>query len=79
MKRSTEREPPPVTLKKKNHLESQSFVEAVIGSNLRVAEEIVRVRVGEEETIERLEKLSCCLVGWWGGGTSSMPNLKTLK
>ena len=41
--------------------------------------DVVRVRVGEEETAKRLRKLSCCLVGWWGGGTSSMPDLKTIK
>ena len=79
VKRSTEREPPPATLKKKNHPEPQSFAEAVISSNLRAAEEIARVRVKEEETRERLEKLSRCLVGWWGGGTSPMPYLKTLR
>ena len=41
--------------------------------------DVVKVRVGEEEIAERLRKLSCCLVGWWGGGTSPMPDLKTIK
>ena len=66
VKRSTERESPPVMLTKKNHPEPQSFAEAIFGSNLRDAKEIVKVGVGEEETKERLEKLSRCLAGWWG-------------
>ena len=35
-------------------------------------------RGGEEEIAKRLRKLSCCLVGWWGGETSLMSDLKTI-
>ena len=37
------------------------------------------MRVGKNETLERLGQLKSCLVGWWGGGTSQFPDLKSLK
>ena len=57
----------------------KSFAEAVKGTGSGVTEEVIRVRVGKNETVERLGQLESCLVGWWGGGTSSIPDLKTLK
>ena len=37
------------------------------------------MRVGKNETVERLGQLESCLVGWWGGGTAPIPDLKSLK
>ena len=37
------------------------------------------MRVGKNETVERLGQLESCLVGWWGGGTSPIPDLNSLK
>ena len=35
-----------------------------MGTKLGAPTDVVRVRAGEEETVERLRKLSCCLVEW---------------
>ena len=50
-----------------------------MGSKVRNFDEVVRVRVGEEEIAERVKQLTCCLVGRWGGGTSLLPKVKSLK
>ena len=57
----------------------KSYAKAVTRTGLGITEEVVRVRVGKNETMERLGQLESCLVGWWGGGTSPIPDLKTLK
>ena len=57
----------------------KSFAEAVVGTGIGTTEEVVRVRVGKNETVERLGQLESCLVGWWGGGTSPIPDIKSLK
>ena len=57
----------------------KSFAEAVVGTGIGTTEEAVRVRVGKNETVERLGQLESCLVGWWGGGTSPIPDIKSLK
>ena len=57
----------------------KSFAKAVIGTGIGLTEEVVRVRVGKNETVERLGQLESCLVGWWGGGTSPISDLKFLK
>ena len=58
---------------------NKSFVQAVTGTGLGKSEEAVRVRVGKNEVEERLVQLESSLVGWWGGGTSPIPDLKSLK
>ena len=35
--------------------------------------------MGKDEIEERLGQLASCLVGWWGSGTSPIPDLKSLK
>ena len=70
---------PPTRLKKKGSPETKSCAEVVVGTKHGGPTDAVRVSVGEEEIAGRLRKLSCCLVGWWGGGTSPMPDLKTIK
>ena len=57
----------------------KSFARVVAGTEFGLTEEMVRVRVGKNETAERLGQLESCLVGWWGGGTSPIPDLKSLK
>ena len=57
----------------------KSFAKAVAGTGFGTSEEVVRVRVRKDEIVERLGQLESCLVGWWGGGTSSTPDLKSLK
>ena len=57
----------------------KSFVQAVTGIGFGKTEEAVRVRVGKNEVEERLVQLESSLVGWWGGGTSPTPDLKSLK
>ena len=57
----------------------RSFAQAVTGTGFGKTEEVVRVRVGRNEIAERLEQLESSLVGWWGGGTSPTPDLKSLK
>ena len=57
----------------------KSFARVVAGTGFGLTEELVRVRVGKNETAERLGQLESCLVGWWGGGTSPCPDLKFLK
>ena len=57
----------------------KSFAKTVAGTEIGITEEVIRVRVGKNETVERLGQLESCLVGWWGGGTSPIPDLKTLK
>ena len=57
----------------------KSFVQAVTGTGFGKSEEAVRVRVGKNEVEERLVQLESSLVGWWGGGTSPIPDLKSLK
>ena len=57
----------------------KSFAKVVAGTGFGLTEERVRVTVGKNETMERLGQLESCLVGWWGGGTSPMPDLKSLK
>ena len=49
------------------------------GTGLGKTEEAVRVRVGKNETAKRLGQLESSLVGWWGGGSSPTPDLKSLK
>ena len=46
----------------------KSYAKAVTGTGLGITEDVVRVRVGKNETVERLGQLESCLVGWWGGG-----------
>ena len=57
----------------------KSFAKAVAGTGIRTTEEVVRVSVRKNETMERLGQLESCLVGWWGGGTSPIPDIKALK
>ena len=57
----------------------KSYANVVAGIEFETSEELVRVRVGKDEFEERLGQLDSCLVGWWGGGTSSIPDLKSLK
>ena len=57
----------------------KSFARVVAGTGFELTKEMVRVRVGKNETAERLGQLESCLVGWWGGGTSPIPDLKSLK
>ena len=57
----------------------KSFANVVAGTGIRISEDVVRVRVGKDEIEERLGQLDSCLVGWWGGDTSSIPDLKSLK
>ena len=57
----------------------KSFAEAVTGTGSGITEEVIRVKVGKHEIVERMEQLESCLVGLWGGGTSPIPDLKTLK
>ena len=57
----------------------KSFARVVAGTGFGLTWEMVRVRVGKNETAERLGQLESCLVGWWGGGTSPIPDLKFLK
>ena len=57
----------------------KSFAKAVAGTGFGITEDVVRVSVGKNETVERLGQLESCLVGWWGGGTSPIPDLKSLK
>ena len=75
----TKRKAPSIRLKKKSSPETKFFTKAVVGTKHEVPSGAVKVSVGEEEIAERLKKLSCCLMGWWGGGTSPMPDLKTVK
>ena len=51
----------------------------MIGTGAGITKEVVRVSVGKNETAERLGQLEPCLVGWWGGDTSPIPDLKSLK
>ena len=39
----------------------------------------VRVKVGEEEVRERLDQLDRCLVGWWGKGSSQIPEIDSVR
>ena len=57
----------------------KSFANVVAGTGFRISEDVVRVRVGKDEIEERLGQLDSCLMGWWGGGTSPLPDLKFLK
>ena len=57
----------------------KSFARVVVGKGFELTGEMVRVRVGKNETAERLGQLESCLVGWWGGGTSTIPDFKCLK
>ena len=57
----------------------KSFANVVARTEFRISENVVKVRVGKDEIEERLGQLDSCLVGWWGGGTSPIPNLKSLK
>ena len=57
----------------------KSFARVVVGKGFELTGEMVRVRVGKNETAESLGQLESCLVGWWGGGTSSIPDFKFLK
>ena len=57
----------------------KSFARVVVGKGFELTEEMVRVRVGKNEIAERLGQLESCLVGWWGGGTSPIPDFKILK
>ena len=57
----------------------KSFEEAVTGTGSGITEEVIRVKVEKHEIVERMEQLESCLVGLWGGGTSPIPDLKTLK
>ena len=57
----------------------KSFAKVAVGTGFGLTEEVVRVRAGKNETVERLGQLESCFVGWWGGGTSPIPDLKSLK
>ena len=57
----------------------KSFANVVVGIGFRISEDVVKVRVGKDEIEERLGQLDSCLVGWWEGGTSPLPDLKSLK
>ena len=57
----------------------KSFAQAAAGTGIGTTVDVVRVRVGKNETVERLGQLESCLVGWWGGGTSPIPDLKFVK
>ena len=39
----------------------------------------VCVEVGEEEVRERLDRLDRCLVGWWGKGSSLIPEIDSVR
>ena len=79
VKKTTAKMAPPIKLKKKSSPYTKSFAEAILGKEHGASTEAIRVTVGEEKTTERLRRLSCCLVGWWGGGTLSMQELKSIK
>ena len=57
----------------------KSFARVVVGKGFELTGDMVRVRVGKNETAERLGQLESCLVGWWGGGTSPIPDFKFMK
>ena len=67
-----------VSVKKKIALKPNSFAEAVLGIKRKAFDDVVRVKVGEEEIKERKVKLVCCLVGQWRGGLLLL-DTKTLK
>ena len=50
-----------------------------MGPKIRNFDEVVKVRVGEDKIAKRVKQLACCLVGRWGGGTSSLSEVKSLK
>ena len=39
----------------------------------------VFVEIGEEEVWERLDQLDRCLVGWWGKGSSLIPEVGSVR
>ena len=73
-----ENKEPFVLVKKKTIVKPKSFAKAVLGIKHKNFDDVVRVKVGEEEIRERKTKLECCLVGRCIGG-SSMQYTKTLK
>ena len=52
-----------VPLKKMIAPKPNSFAEVVTDIKFKTYDEVVRVKVGEEEIRDRLGKLDCCLVG----------------
>ena len=78
-KRNNDRKELKVLEKRMTLLIPKSFVKVVARIEFRIFEDVVRVRVGKDEIEERLGQLASCLVGWLGGGTSSILDLKSLK
>ena len=62
-KNFTETKEPFVLVKKKTTVKPKSFAEAFLGIKHKNYDDVVRVKVGEEEIMERKMKLECCLVG----------------
>ena len=59
-------------------LASKSFVE-VFRSRIQKVGDFAKIKAKEGEVRDKLGQLNCCLVGWWQGGHSPMPDLKTLQ
>ena len=78
-KRNIERKEATVPKKRKAPSVSNSFADVVADTEFRTSNDVIRVRVSKDEVEERLGHLASCLVGWWGGGTSPMLDLKTLR
>ena len=78
-KRNNDRKEPKVPEKRMALAIPKSFANVVARTEIRISEDVVRVRVGKNEIEERLGQLDPCLVGWWGGGTSPIPDLNSLK
>ena len=63
---------------KGNSTSAASYAETVILGLNGIAEE-VRISLGKEEVGDKLRRLDCCLIGLRDRGSSSMPDLKSLK
>ena len=59
-------------------LASKSFAE-VFRSGIQKVGDFAKIKAKEGEVRDKLGQLNCCLVGWWRGGHSPMPDLKTLQ
>ena len=64
-KKITLKKEPTIPLKKKMAPKPKSFTKAVFGIKFKASDDVVKVKVGEEEIRERWGKLARCLVGWW--------------
>ena len=59
-KNLTENKEPFVSVKKKTTVKPKSFAEAILSIKHKDFDDVVRVKVGEEEIKERMTKLECC-------------------